>query len=110
MAVHPFLDDVDIGLVLAKIKAVDGREDHITAFMQAYDLTEVEAATWTRSLWGYWGAIEADYLYSGPDAVEGTVRAMMAFPDTQLFWRYSRSFYSEQFATYVDEILKELEQ
>jgi hypothetical protein len=109
MIVQPYLDDVDMGLVLAKIKAVDGREDNVNAFMQVYDLTEVEAATWTRSLWGYWGAIEADYLYSGSDAVEGTVRAMLAFPDVRLFWHHSRSFYTEEFAAYVDEILEDSE-
>ena len=105
----PYLDDVEIGLILAKIKAVDGREGHVTAFMEAYDLTEVEAAIWTRALYSVWGAIEADYLYSGSGAVERTVRAMIDYPDARSYWQHSRPFHSEEFAEYIDEILTELE-
>ena len=51
MVTQPFLDDVEMGLVLAKIKAVDGREKAISALMEAYDLTDVEAASWGRLLY-----------------------------------------------------------
>lgn len=106
---QPYLDDVEMGRVLAKVKSVDGREDHVSAFMEAYDLTEVEAATWTRGLYSLWGAIEADYLYSGPDVVERTVRAMIDFPDAKLYWQHMQTFHSEEFAEYIDGILKEVE-
>jgi len=109
MLTQPFLDDVEMGLVLAKVKGVDGREDLVSALMEAYDLTDVEAASWNRHLYSIWGAIEADYLYAGPDFVEGNVRALIDFPDAKIYWQNMRSFHSEEFVEFIDEILKEMD-
>ena len=109
MLTQPFLDDVEMGLVLAKVKGVDGREDLVSALMEVYDLTDVEASSWNRHLYSIWGAIEADYLYSGPDFVDGNVRALIVFPDAKLYWQNMRSFHSEEFVEFIDEILKEMD-
>lgn len=84
MITQPYLDDIDLGDVLAKVKAVDGRESHVSAMMDAYDLTEIEAVSWTRHLYSVWGAIEADFLYSGSEFVKPSVRALLQFPDDRL--------------------------
>ena len=110
MVTQPFLDDVEMGLVLAKIKAVDGREKAISALMEAYDLTDVEAASWGRLLYSIWGAIEADYLYSGPDAVEQIVRALIDYPDTRIYFQHGRPLHSEEFIEFIDEIFNELDE
>ena len=109
MVAQPFLDDVEMGVVLAKIKAVDGREITVSALMNAYDLTDVEAASWTRHLYSAWGAIEADYLYFGSDLVEHNVRALIDYPDAKIYWQHNRPFHSEEFVEFIDEILKELD-
>ena len=79
---QPYIDDVSMGRVLAKVKAVDGRDENVLAFMAAYDLDEVEAAAWTRHLYNIWGGIEADYLYADSDQVESTIKALAIFPDS----------------------------
>ena len=79
---QPYIDDVSMGRVLSKVKAVDGRDENVLAFMAAYDLDEVEAAAWTRHLYNIWGGIEADYLYADSDQVESTIKALAIFPDS----------------------------
>jgi hypothetical protein len=106
---QPFLDDVELGVVLAKIKAVDGREAMVSALMNAYDLTDVEAASWARHLYSLWGTIEVDYLYSRTDLVEHNIRALIDFPDARMYWENNRQFHSEKFVEFIDEILKELD-
>ncbi len=106
---QPFLDDVDLGEVLAKIKAVDGRESTVVALMDAYNLTEVEASSWSRHLYSVWAGIEADFLYSGSEFVEPNVRALLPFPDAKIYWETNREFHSSAFKAFVDEIIRELE-
>ncbi len=106
---QPFLDDVDLGQVLTKIKAVDGREGTVTALIDAYGLTEVEAASWHRHLYRIWGAIEADFLYSGSAFVEASVRALLPYRDAEIYWETNRGFHSAEFEAFVDEIMSELD-
>jgi hypothetical protein len=102
---QPYIDDVSMGRVLAKVKAVDGREENVSAFMAAYDLDEVEAAAWTRHLYNIWGGIEADYLYADSDQVESTILAV--FPDTRLYWKINRDWHSPKFVALVDRLMRE---
>ena len=104
---QPYLDDVSMGRVLAKVKAVDGREENVSAFMAAYDLDEVEAAAWTRYQYSIWGGIEADYLYADSDQVESTIRALAAYPDTRLYWKNTRDWHTPKFVALVDRFMRE---
>jgi hypothetical protein len=104
---QPFLDDVSMGRVLAKIKAVDGREENVSAFMAAYDLDEVEANAWIRHLYNLWGGIEVDYLYADSGQVESTIRALAVYPDTRLYWKTARVWHSPKFVALVDRIMRE---
>ena len=106
---QPFLDDVALGDVLAKIKAVDGREATVVALMDTYALTDLEATSWHRHLFSIWGAIEADFLYSGSEFVESNVRALLPYTDAKLYWATNRGFHSSEFAAFVDEIMSELD-
>ena len=105
---QPFLDDVDIGEALAKIKAIDGREPAVATFMEAYDLTEVEASTWLRHLYSVWGALEADYIYSGSEFVEPTVRLLIPYRDAEIYWDSGGGLHSPEFRAYVERIRREL--
>jgi len=104
---QPFIDDVSMGRVLAKVKAVDGREEHVSVFMAAYDLDEVEAAAWTRHQYRIWGGIEVDYLYADSDQVESTISALAAFPDARLYWKIMRDWHSPKFVALVDKLMRE---
>ena len=66
-----------MGQILAKVKAVDGREPNVAGFMEAYGLTEGEGASFTRMLGRIWGGLEADFLYSGPALVEPSIRDLL---------------------------------
>jgi len=105
---EPYLDDVDLGEVLSKVKAVDGREPSVTAFMEAYNLTEIEASVWLRHLYSVWGALEADFVYRGPEFVESKVRALIPFKDGQIYWDSGGGLHSPEFTAYVEGIRKEL--
>jgi len=105
---QPFLDDVDLGDVLRKIKAVDGREATVTAFMDAYELTDVEAASWLRHLYSIWGAMEADFLYSGSEFVEPSVRQLLPYRDAEIYWETGGGLHSPEFEAFVEEIGREL--
>ena len=106
---EPFLDDVPIGAVLAKIKAVDGREAPIEAFIEAYGLTDVEAAAWGRYLYRLWYGIEADFYYSGREAVESTARTLLLYPDAKLYWKTNRGYHSAEFGAFIDGLTSEIE-
>ena len=104
---QPYLDDVPMGEILAKVKAVDGRESLVAAFMNKYNLTEVEAAAWNRHLYLIWYSIEADFYYSGPEFVEDLVHALIPYPDARTYWDNNKVFHSEEFVNYVNKISNE---
>ena len=106
---EPFLDDVPIGEVLAKVKAVDGRESFVQVLMDQYNLTEVEAATWNRHLYRVWYSLDADFNYAGRGLVEPTIRALLPFRDSEIYWDHVRSLHSAPFTALVDEIRNDIE-
>ena len=44
-----------------------------------------------------------------PKQVLKYVRALIVFPDAKLYWQNMRSFHSEEFVEFIDEILKEMD-
>lgn len=105
---EPYLDDVRLGDVLAKVKAVDGREPTVQALMDAYGLTDTEASTWGRFLYRNWYGLEADYKYGGRELVEPTLRVLVPYPDGVIYWNTTRDLHSPEFQALVDEIMAEL--
>ena len=101
---EPFLDDAPMGEVLAKVKAVDGREPLVQELIDTYGLTEVEAATWNRHLYRVWYGIEADFHYGGADLVEPTVRALLDFQDAEIYWDHIGDFHTPGFRAFVEQI------
>lgn len=77
--------------------------------INTYDLTDIEAAAWGRYEYRLWYGIEADFHYSGRDAVESTIRSLLVFPDAKLYWKTNRAFHSVEFAALIDEMSNEIE-
>jgi len=101
---RPYIDDVQMGEVLAKIKAVDGREPTVAALMDAYDLSDVEAAAWGRNLYRTWFGVEADFRYGGREMVEERIRLLVPYPDAEIYWETIGPFHSPEFRALVDEV------
>jgi hypothetical protein len=104
---QPYMDGVSMGDVLAKVKAVDGREPTVAALMDAYGLTDVEAAAWNRFLFRAWQGMDADFRYGGRELVEETLRRMLPYPDAEIYWETARGWHSPEFQALVDEIRAE---
>jgi hypothetical protein len=84
------INNSDMAETYVKIKAVDGVEPLIQAFIDRYTLSAEESVRWTRFQLLHWGGIRADYVYSGPSqALEEQISGLLGFPDNELFWRYA---------------------
>jgi hypothetical protein len=106
-----FLLSDDLPNILAKIKAVDGYD--MQPFMEKYDLSYAEAASWNRWLVLMWRGMELDYMTLGPsEQFEQAIRTTVAWPDQQLFVQgafFSGSpFFSTKFTDYVLSSIEEI--
>ena len=93
--------------VLAKIKAVDGREPNVLAFQERYGLSYAEAVTWIRYLGEGWSVLEAQYSRFGrSDVLAHRIRQLLANPDQALWYDTGTpSWYlGEEFQTYVTSL------
>lgn len=83
----PFLGESQLPSIIAKIKAVDGPDPAVSAFVEQYDLSYEEAVRWTRHLSLIWIGLEADFIASGlSPRLERTTRGLLQSEDHQLFW------------------------
>lgn len=83
----PFLQDSALASILARIKAVDGREPVEDALAERYDLSYEDAVRWNRHLSLLWTVLEAEYRSNGWSPIlEGTARTLLSSPDNRLFW------------------------
>jgi hypothetical protein len=83
---QPFLSESPFPEILAKIKAVDGSEPAVQAYMDRYSLTYEERAVWLRHMLSIWTALETEYAMLGASEELATrIRLLMPFPD-QAVW------------------------
>lgn len=83
----PFLSESAAPEVLAKIKAVDGLEPAVAAYMERYDLTYAEAALWLRHLLSLWTSLEAEYAVLGDsEELSQRIRVLLPFPDQEIWF------------------------
>lgn len=83
----PFLSESAAPAVLAKIKAVDGFEPAVGAYMDRYDLTYEEGALWLRHVLSLWTSLEAEYAVLGESAELGQrIKVLLPFPDQQIWF------------------------
>lgn len=101
-----FVDESPLASIMSKIKAVDGPDEGVSAFVDRYDLSYEEAVRWSRHLSLIWIGLEADFMAGGSSTrLERTTRGLLQSKDHQLFWefgapqvadedfrRYARSF------------------
>lgn len=86
---EPFLSESMAPSVLAKIKAVDGPEPLVQAYMDRYDLTYEEGAVWTRHVLSLWTSLEAEFAVLGTsDELRGRIQILLPFPDQMLWFEH----------------------
>ncbi len=85
----PFLSESQAPAVLAKIKAVDGPEPLVRAYMDRYDLTYEEGAVWSRHVLSLWTSLEAEFAVLGAsDELGGRIQILLPFPDIELWFEH----------------------
>ena len=99
-----FLLSNELPSILSKIKAVDGYD--LQPWMERYELSYAEAASWNRWLTLMWRGWELDFMMNGPSKkLEQAIRDTANWPDQQLYIQgtfYPGSqFFSDQFTDYV---------
>ena len=99
-----FLLSDELPSILSKIKAVDGHD--LQTWMERYELSYAEAASWNRWLTLMWRGWELDYMMNGPSKkLEQAIRNITNWPDQQLYMQGAffsgTPFFSDQFTDYV---------
>ena len=85
----PFVDESPLASIMAKIKAVDGPDEGVSAFVDRYDLSYEEAVRWSRHLSLIWIGLEADFVASGSSPrLERTTRGLLQSKDHQVYWEF----------------------
>jgi hypothetical protein len=85
----PFVDESPLASIMAKIKAVDGPDEGVSALVDRYDLSYEEAVRWSRHLSLIWIGLEADFMASGPTPrLERGTRGLLQSKDHQVFWEF----------------------
>lgn len=107
-----FLVSDQLPNILAKIKDVDGHD--LQPWMDQYDLSYAEAASWNRWLNLMWRGMEVDYLLMGSnDQLDQFIRGSASWPDQRLYIQGAfypgTPFYSVEFSDYVRELTGELQ-
>ena len=105
----PFLSSLDVSKVYAKVKAVDGAEPVVEAFMDRYNLTPEEAVLWSRLVQNNWFVWQSHYLFGGPsNDLESTIRGVFKYPDIKIVYEINEdSLLSPEFISYVESIIGE---
>ena len=79
-----FLLSDELPSILSKIKAVDGHD--LQPWMDHYELSYAEAASWNRWLTLMWRGLQIDYQLNGPsERLDQSIRVTASWPDQQLF-------------------------
>jgi len=103
----PLITNPQLPEILSKIKAVDGAEPHVKAFMDRYELTYVEAVVWMRYLGDLWSGLNAEYAQLGPSKeLAHRIEQLLAFPDETLWLDTDAAawFLSDDFQAYLASI------
>jgi hypothetical protein len=106
----PYLSESRAPAILAKIKAVDGVEPVVAAYMERYDLTYEEGAVWLRHVFSIWTSLEAEYAVLGesPDLAH-RIQLLFPYPDQEIWLdNEGTSFLSTpRFRDYVERLRAE---
>ena len=108
---EPFLSESQAPTVLAKIKAVDGPEPLVDAYMGRYDLTYEEGALWTRHQLSVWTSLEAEYVVLGDSEELGSrIQILLPFPDQALWFENDGPDWlrTPGFRSYIERVRAEM--
>ena len=86
---EPFLSESTAPAVIAKIKAVDGSEPVVDAYMERYGLTYAEGAVWLRHTFSIWTSLEAEYAVLGEsEDLSQRIRILLPFPEQEIWFEH----------------------
>jgi len=104
---EPFLSESAAPEILAKIKAVDGSEPVVAAYIERYGLTYAEASVWLRHVLSIWTSLEAEYAVLGesPD-LANRIQILFPFPDQEIWFDNGGPDFlsTPQFRDYVERL------
>ena len=102
----PYVASPEYARILAKVKAVDGLEPNSQAYIDRYDLTVEEAATWARFNINIWSVYQSQFIFGGQThALEKEIQGMFKYPDVMIIFNLNEdSFLGAEFVEYVESI------
>jgi len=104
---QPFIEQAPIPDILAQIKAVDGSEPMVQAYMDRYGLTYADGNSWARHVSQVWVSMEAEYaLFGGSDFLDGRIRGLLSSQDQRIWYENggAQRALSDVFLEYVEEV------
>ena len=103
----PYMTSPELTKVYAKVKAVDGPEPIVQAFIERYKLTPEEAVLWSRNVLSTWVEIHSDYISFGEsETLENYIRGLWKYPDVQIVFEINEdSMLTPEFISYVESII-----
>lgn len=100
---NAFVEPTALMSAMVKIKAVDGIEADVAAFMSTYDLSETEATAWSRFQLLIWAGMQQRFVYEGPSKqLAEEISQLLRFPDVVLFLEHSPP--PEAFMSYIESV------
>lgn len=108
---RPLLTNPALAEILSKIKAVDGSEPIVDAFVERYDLNYAEATMFIRYLGDLWTGLDSEFTQLGrSDALAHRIRQLLVFPDQALWFEAGGPdwFMSQAFQSYVRSLRAEM--
>jgi hypothetical protein len=108
---EPILESDVLREAYRVVKARDGVEPGIAAYLERYELTEEQAIAWTRFVLWIWTSREADFEYLGRDPdLRASIEGLLRFPDNVLFWETGgAAAFTPAFREWVEEIRADMD-
>ena len=108
---EPMLSSQELIRATMKVKAIDGLEPTVAAFMERYKLPEEEAIPYSRMVYYNWYRHNAYYSFYGPtDYLDTRIRGLWQYPDVRIAFELDEDDeYSSDFKDYVRSITADLE-
>lgn len=83
----PFVNDTALPSIIAKIKAVDGEDPMIRAYMDRYALSYAEGEVWARHVLSMWVGLEAEYTtFGASESLARRMSQLLQYPDQQIWY------------------------
>jgi hypothetical protein len=102
----PVIDPPILLSAMERIRAVDGQETHVQAFMETYDLNDAEVYVWGNFQLMIWTEMQQDFVNNGPsERLAAQIHSLAIHSDVALFVENFES--SGGFKSYIDGVVRD---